>query len=1040
MRTVTTLGATSTVGIFPSGLALGRPETNSDNSNNENNDSNAVSISSPSNTRASLPPSSYREPIHPTPESEDESEPYTSVSLVKGQLPTTQAMRTTTQDQSSAAAPPQTPSKDTNGSSNGLPMPTRSSRGGSEGLSRTKNRRIPSSQYSNDWTSTSSDRAFLRSNTYSIGSARPILNPRSVTSPLPPNKLVKRTYSQQPFASGGPTTTSSNFKQAFRRPATSHQRSATLSNTLPENNTRPATQDIQPPSERGLLKRQYRLVFRVHRSKPAPSNLSARRPVPRDVSVIRRIQPDGTPPILLPANNVLPSASEVDEYGDLDTDNSAVEGSPEIGSSFKDPFGTESHPLGLSDRSTENHEGAKLSTRPKRSFSLSGILQDSSSILSGKDRTKSLPKLLKRKADHRIVSAPVGTSRKHMSSSDAEQSKVQDVDAKDKASSNNGSPGDSSPIYPLSSGRLRHSQPRPGRHSIARSDITSSRVGSEGVPRIFSWVEGEDSDLNSDTVYDSMRTGTTRSSFGHSRPPLDNVFDKNTASIEQRVPRRYTTGNRPPHQSGICAEPNGTSSHNTAHDRDVLMSTHSDIFAPVRYPTFEHNQKPFRDHALDSDVRELAEESAEWGEDNNFFSWDPSTGDVSDTADTSILEDSEPHSTFESTPRENGSKSNPFDWSEQNPLDKIPPSDTPRPRTVHGKKRPDGVIIRSSGRRAPSGLHARSQSVPVFQDLTGRDNEVTRKFGTWDIRGKGVTEDWDEDFDFGEESTEDVNNDPDDGERGRKHNTSSVLVPDKIKQQQNHLLVDIGLLREWGIQIEELKELRMRVATMGLRSDSSFVKVFDQVDAMIDLADQEAQDEGLAGLRSSASPEHQMDGQFDSPQSGNDNASKSHRSPAVKEEMTTHSSQSPSAVGTPTQAKAHEQSEPSTRPRTDSEAVAKSVIETLQHSRNSPRQTASQERRQDKVPFDTATLKHIVPYVRDLTYKVKQILREAEGLYNSPHARRRDPSFSQVFNRPRDESPSAQKEQRIRLARHQHSGAIAEERDVVTQLRMMSVM
>ena len=278
------------------------------------------------------------------------------------------------------------------------------------------------------------------------------------------------------------------------------------------------------------------------------------------------------------------------------------------------------------------------------------------------------------------------------------------------------------------------------------------------------------------------------------------------------------------------------------------------------------------------------------------------------------------------------------------------------------------------------------------------------------------------------------------GSEGRKHVTSSVLVPDKIKQQQNHVLVDIGLLREWGIQIEELKELRMRVAAMGLRSDSNFTKVFDQVDAMIDLADQEARDEGLAGLRSSASPEHNLDGQFDSPQSDNDKAPKSHPSPAVKEEVSSRSSQSPNGVGTPTQAKVNEQSEPSTRPRADSEAVAKSVIETLQHSRDSPRQNASQERRQDKVPFDTATLKHIVPYVRDLTYKVKQILREAEGLYNSPHGRRRDPSFSQVFNRPRDESPTAQKEQRIRLARQQHPGGIAEERDVVTQLRMMSVM
>lgn len=37
-----------------------------------------------------------------------------------------------------------------------------------------------------------------------------------------------------------------------------------------------------------------------------------------------------------------------------------------------------------------------------------------------------------------------------------------------------------------------------------------------------------------------------------------------------------------------------------------------------------------------------------------------------------------------------------------------------------------------------------------------------------------------------------------------------------------------------------------------------------------------------------------------------------------------------------------------------------------------------------KVPFDTATLRRIVPYVSTLTRQVKDTIRDAEGLYYSP--------------------------------------------------------
>jgi len=53
-----------------------------------------------------------------------------------------------------------------------------------------------------------------------------------------------------------------------------------------------------------------------------------------------------------------------------------------------------------------------------------------------------------------------------------------------------------------------------------------------------------------------------------------------------------------------------------------------------------------------------------------------------------------------------------------------------------------------------------------------------------------------------------------------------------------------------------------------------------------------------------------------------------------------------------------------------------------------------------KVPFDTATLRHIVPYVNTLMRKVKDALREAEGLY--PGTSPKEPPFSKIFQTEND--------------------------------------
>ncbi|KAH0127592.1 hypothetical protein KCU82_g21054, partial [Aureobasidium melanogenum] len=193
--------------------------------------------------------------------------------------------------------------------------------------------------------------------------------------------------------------------------------------------------------------------------------------------------------------------------------------------------------------------------------------------------------------------------------------------------------------------------------------------------------------------------------------------------------------------------------------------------------------------------------------------------------------------TIRSTDRD--TRSSIFDWSEQQPIEKSPNNRSPpRPKTVHGKK----------------DAETRGSSVPVAQEGDGK-RSGTNKFGTWGIGSKGVTEDWNEDFDFEDENAP---------EEKRLDSGVSMFVPKSIRDQQTNVLANIGLLRDWGLLIEELKELKMRAVMLEVL-DGDNEKMWSEVDAMIDLADQESDEQTLAPRFSpSSSPSFNYDA-FDDP-------------------------------------------------------------------------------------------------------------------------------------------------------------------------------
>jgi len=353
--------------------------------------------------------------------------------------------------------------------------------------------------------------------------------------------------------------------------------------------------------------------------------------------------------------------------------------------------------------------------------------------------------------------------------------------------------------------------------------------------------------------------------------------------------------------------------------------------------------------------------------------------------------------------RQNGhntDRANLFDWSESQ-LTSSANQSPPRPKTMHGKKHSDNRGSRAPARRIPSGMHARSHSVPVVPDVGGRrSNVVANKFGTWGVGSKPVTEEWDDAFDFdGLPSAIPENSEVDEQRSVSGHD---MFVPQSIRQQQQNVVANIGLLRDWGLLIEELKELRIRAMALDMMH-GPYASDWEEVDAMIELADQETDEETLEPRWTPPSSPGFDYTEFD-------DSSAAARGRGVSLRLSDAMMVEADPVSDPMQSGTHvgaSNTVITSRARKDSEAVARSVIEALQSKRSVSDPTAAALAPQSrKVPFDTATLRHIVPYVDRLKRKVKEGLRETEGLRTSPHRGPPQPSAFEGMDEDGDEQPA----------------------------------
>ena len=919
---------------------------------------------------------------------------------------------------------------------------------------------------------------------------------------LPPNKLVKRSSSLR--STNGSPASSRLPIPVFKRPATSHSRSAAFYGT-------PSGADQSYPASEANSSQDLRDFEWKHYFTPkvAANEVSSakRRSSSGIPNPIKRIYPDRKyTPVLVSGKDYV-KRSQVEADDGLDYDESglattklrmapAVASSPVVAGSagFDDPASS------------------------RRSFSFSDLLSTGPQPLWRRpSSSKSNTSKLARKGGRRVVSAPHSTMGGSVSSASrndveppakrrdltnpvtsqrsiyssssstqpseayspneiqlnlaSETSHIPRPTQRQSLSTNNASQTHQQSQFEqrrLPSATFTFSDKRPPRLSAAHSEVPST-VGSDSEYRS---VGDMSTDYQSDTVYDSYPTRTTRSSSGRRGPPIETIFDES--------PPMYSSG-RSTKLKDLLNDDSFPNSVHSDHYRYSTIEEEEGIATPVRSLRDQNVTSSPAAHAVNQGLFNSSPPAILEMPDPDEMDWDapedavpalpahpasavyqaPNNLDInivnhvpqrSIPFHLSPFAPTLPSGSLISTPQRNGAshsdRATIFDWSEAQPSPSHINQSPPRPKTVHGKKDPENRGSRSAARRAPSGMHARSHSVPVVPDVEGkRSNAVANKFGTWGVGSKAVTEDWNEDFDFDESPVPPV---PafGDSEEKRIDSGHAMFVPRSIREQQESVVANISLLREWGLLIEELKELRIRAVALDMLH-GPYAPAWQEVDAMIELADQETAEDTLEPRKSPpSSPGFDLDA-FDEPLPTIANTSRPRRPSTKTAEPTIFEHEMQDDFETGHQEMVSPARAILTRPRKDSEAVARSVIEALQSKRSVSDPTALKPvAPSKKVPFDTATLRHIVPYVNGLKRKVKDALRETEGLYSSPRRRvspddtrgakryAEEPAFLSTFNEPQPGSPTAARKARRSQAATDHDGSeqpMDEHHDDLTQ-------
>jgi hypothetical protein len=624
------------------------------------------------------------------------------------------------------------------------------------------------------------------------------------------------------------------------------------------------------------------------------------------------------------------------------------------------------------------------------------------------------------------------------------------------------------------------------RVSAAPSDPNSMNLSSDNDTRVF--TDDESYEFHSDTAYDSLATRATVSSHpGLKGPQIETIFDESpptelpqdSVRLQDLIARgsldvdmeqnEFANAQGPIVGMGITGWDDDDHGMTDAPTQDLATPVKSggigqgedeDLSTPLTIvkhkrvvdmtsspPIMFFPASSQKDVAMD-DVQQSIEAMSM----DDDLDWDKATDSSSTFDEAFTLPELPKHSArFNSPnlvgmslPAANGhtfngtaeKKVSAFDFSEQQRFDSNGlDGSSPRPKTVHGKQAIDGRGSRTAGRRGPS-AHFRSQSVPVNRDSSIEGdivNPVNPKFGTWGLGNKPVSEEWSDDFDFGDES--------DDGMQEASNGVSlpngtlrgTIKVPQNIINRQDSLHGQYSQVQEFMLLVEELKRLRAQGIKLNLLNLEP--QLWEDAESIINLATLNDDDDDILPPHS---PSLSGFDDFDeeSPQPRRLSMSR----PRFEELARNDSAQrlSLSNPATP----------PSGRPRGESLAQAKNFLQNIHEKRNGPTSSPAHagEPKPEKLPFDTQDLRKLVEQSGVISKGLKEILRKAEGLSMSPEKtpqRFQDPDFSKIFIRPDDNpSPTSKKpflpksrSANSYLGSPQHDG----DGDISAHLKMMTV-
>lgn len=911
---------------------------------------------------------------------------------------------------------------------------------------------------------------------FSHNSGAPILGFTGYTQPqLPPNKLVKRASTRNGGNVDSSSPRGSRSQMTLRRPATSHQRSATLqqqieAESLPplpkfssEHQSRPRAQTLAAP--------------RRSVSGPSPSSTTTWKSFWH--SRIARLSTRNTP-LRLGDSSALPNAKRicVENRGFqgvyLMTPNSIMPGcapveeesSPERPSNVEDSPQSNGSPD--SPDSPDSPE-ATPSKPPRRSISMHFSSPSSWLSKAGSIKRRKRGGGEAAGENKRHVSAPVSADTTPEKASNrpatavafngGEPSRAEsDLAAifRPPNTTRSSSPPLASPLPPLNRlssfhidlSQLRSTSPtslgRPDNlasstatrrvhsgASQARTLDRSSTVASSEYHRGFTSSGDDDTDFKTDTPWDSLRTTASgrrrtvdspaESMFDESPPSTaGNNTKRKRLSIQEILGPMYDGGNKIMEEDENLPTPiRGANPGLEARFLVPKSEPDDELKFGSLSPEFTLSRDP-RISLDDDDEFDWARED----ESQIFHHLSPPSSMNSRRGSPSLriaLANISGNNAFD--PHHDTAIERPrstiFDWTETTHHDKHDGDGYSfRPKTVHGKQEID---LRGGRPNRKGPTHVRSQSVPALPDPV-ESSKSTPKFGTWGLSSKNVSEDWDDDFEFEEETDFAL-------VTGKKHDKRfSMVVPPSIQATQPTVKAHSGQIRELSLLVNDLKRLcRLGREMDMLRGSSSILwREAGDIIALASPDEDSSTDETTPELKSSDDDPVLVDPRFSA--QGFDGTS------LDDFEHDSRASPNHKASGNPDRRSSRRRSvfspeddifgtwdqvevtavpdRPVTPDKLDinnkirSTGDARSVMAAMRSQTPKPAPSLGYEPSNTKLNFDTNSLKELVKQASELRDALSDLVRKADCITQSPaRTPRRDrndgsPAFTRVFDGP----------------------------------------